>query len=120
MFGYFADMHGGIFTLTAYDDVCIYLYTFKISRHGKDLDFPMVVNCNILSIYQIKFSSLALGTRVLSVAGCFASSPNPQCSYKVNESSVDKSDDADEISAASVRSLVAYAIVAAYQLRWFQ
>ncbi|KAL8097745.1 hypothetical protein AgCh_030751 [Apium graveolens] len=76
--GYFEDIHGGIFTLTAYDDVCVYLYTFKISRHRKDLDYPMVVKCDILSRYQIKFSSLSLGTCMLSVASCFPSSPNPQ------------------------------------------
>lgn len=83
--GFFADMHGGIFTLTAYDDVCIYLYTFKIARYGRDGVFPMVVECDILSIYHIKFSSLALGTRKLSVAGCFASSPNPQATKSADD-----------------------------------
>lgn len=43
----------------------------------------------------------------------------PLLKEKVNESSIDKSDEADEISAASARAPVAYAIVAAYQLRWF-
>ncbi|XP_017237924.1 uncharacterized protein At2g39910 isoform X1 [Daucus carota subsp. sativus] len=43
----------------------------------------------------------------------------PLLKDKVNESSVDKSDDADEITAASARAPVAYAIVASYQLRWF-
>lgn len=43
----------------------------------------------------------------------------PLLKDKINESSVDKSDDADEITAASARAPVAYAIVASYQLRWF-
>ncbi|KAK4273685.1 hypothetical protein QN277_017029 [Acacia crassicarpa] len=37
----------------------------------------------------------------------------------IKESSMDKSDEADEFSAASARAPVVYAIVAAYQLRWF-
>ncbi|KAK1355204.1 hypothetical protein POM88_048460 [Heracleum sosnowskyi] len=43
----------------------------------------------------------------------------PLLKEKVNESSIDRSDEADEISAASARAPVAYAIVASYQLRWF-
>lgn len=37
----------------------------------------------------------------------------------IKESSVGGSDDGDEISAASARVPLAYAVVAAYQLRWF-
>ncbi|KAL5568932.1 hypothetical protein UlMin_025507 [Ulmus minor] len=37
----------------------------------------------------------------------------------INESSVDKSVDVDEFSAASARTPVGFAIVAAYQFRWF-
>ncbi|XP_042512172.1 uncharacterized protein At2g39910 isoform X1 [Macadamia integrifolia] len=37
----------------------------------------------------------------------------------IKESSIDPTDDCDEISAASVRTPVAYAIVAANQFRWF-
>lgn len=43
----------------------------------------------------------------------------PLLKARVNESSIDKSDDADEISAAAARVPVAYAIVAAHQFRWF-
>lgn len=37
----------------------------------------------------------------------------------IKQSSVDGSEEGDEISAASARAPLAYAIVAAYQLRWF-
>ncbi|KAL5709265.1 hypothetical protein ACHQM5_019974 [Ranunculus cassubicifolius] len=37
----------------------------------------------------------------------------------IKESSIDTKDDENEISAASARTPVAYAIVAAYQFRWF-
>jgi hypothetical protein len=37
----------------------------------------------------------------------------------IKESSIDKSADGDEISAASARAPVGSAIVAAYQFRWF-
>ncbi|GMH15385.1 hypothetical protein Nepgr_017226 [Nepenthes gracilis] len=43
----------------------------------------------------------------------------PLIKDKIKESSIDVLDDTDEISAASARTPVAYAIVAAYQLRWF-
>ncbi|XP_028792672.1 uncharacterized protein At2g39910 [Neltuma alba] len=38
---------------------------------------------------------------------------------RIKESSIDKSDETDEFSAASARAPVVYAIAAAYQLRWF-
>ncbi|KAG9160776.1 hypothetical protein Leryth_008608 [Lithospermum erythrorhizon] len=38
---------------------------------------------------------------------------------KIKESSIDTSDDADRISAASARVPVAFAILAAYQFKWF-
>ncbi|CAN1257171.1 Uncharacterized protein At2g39910 [Linum perenne] len=38
---------------------------------------------------------------------------------KVKESSIDKGNDGDEFSAASARAPVGFAILAAYQLRWF-
>lgn len=38
---------------------------------------------------------------------------------RIKESSIDKSDETDEFSAASARVPVGFAIVAAYQLRWF-
>ncbi|XP_010262731.1 PREDICTED: uncharacterized protein At2g39910 isoform X2 [Nelumbo nucifera] len=37
----------------------------------------------------------------------------------IKESSIDATDDGDEIYAASARTPVAYAIIAAYQFRWF-
>ncbi|OVA17697.1 Protein of unknown function DUF2454 [Macleaya cordata] len=37
----------------------------------------------------------------------------------IKESSIDSTDDVDDISAASARAPVAYAIVAAHQFRWF-
>ncbi|KAL6995881.1 hypothetical protein U1Q18_006015 [Sarracenia purpurea var. burkii] len=37
----------------------------------------------------------------------------------IKDSSIEKSEDGDEISAAVARSPVVYAIVAAYQFRWF-
>ncbi|KAK9683397.1 hypothetical protein RND81_10G137900 [Saponaria officinalis] len=43
----------------------------------------------------------------------------PLIKDKIKESSVSGSDDGDEISAASSRAPLAYAVVAAYQLRWF-
>ncbi|GMI72589.1 hypothetical protein like AT2G39910 [Hibiscus trionum] len=43
----------------------------------------------------------------------------PVLKDKVKESSVDKSDEADEFSAASARAPVDFAILAAYQFRWF-
>ncbi|OIT39680.1 PREDICTED: uncharacterized protein At2g39910 isoform X1 [Nicotiana attenuata] len=43
----------------------------------------------------------------------------PLLKDKIKESTIDKSIDGDEISAASARVPVAYAIVAAYQFRWF-
>lgn len=85
MSGYFADLQGGIFTLTAYDDVCIYLHTFKIYRTGEDGIIPMTIEWSILSEYRIKFSSLPLGHRMLSVVGCFPSSPNTQAIKSTDE-----------------------------------
>ena len=38
---------------------------------------------------------------------------------QIKESSVDKSDDVDEFSAASARAPVGFAILATYQFRWF-
>lgn len=38
---------------------------------------------------------------------------------RIKESSIDKSDETDEFSAASARVPVEFAILAAYQLRWF-
>ncbi|XP_057981732.1 uncharacterized protein At2g39910 isoform X2 [Malania oleifera] len=43
----------------------------------------------------------------------------PSIKASIKESSIDASDEAAEISAASARVPVAYAIVAAYQFRWF-
>ncbi|XP_052187389.1 uncharacterized protein At2g39910 isoform X2 [Diospyros lotus] len=43
----------------------------------------------------------------------------PSLKSTIKESSIDKSDDGDQISAAVARSPVAYAVVAAYQFRWF-
>lgn len=43
----------------------------------------------------------------------------PLLKGKVSESSIGKTGDGDEISAASARAPVAYAIVAAHQFRWF-
>lgn len=43
----------------------------------------------------------------------------PLLKERIKESSVDNSDVSDEISAATARVPVAYAIVAAYQFRWF-
>ncbi|XP_024023047.1 uncharacterized protein At2g39910 [Morus notabilis] len=43
----------------------------------------------------------------------------PMLKDAIKESSIDKSDDADEVSAASARAPVGFAIVAAYQFRWF-
>lgn len=38
---------------------------------------------------------------------------------RIKESSIDKSDENDEFSAASARVPVGFAILAAYQFRWF-
>ncbi|KAJ7964041.1 putative ARM repeat superfamily protein [Quillaja saponaria] len=43
----------------------------------------------------------------------------PLLKEKIKESSIDKSDESDEFSAASARAPVGFAIVAAYQFRWF-
>lgn len=43
----------------------------------------------------------------------------PMIKDTIKESSIDASDEGDEISAASARTPLAYAAVAAYQLRWF-
>ncbi|CAK9135719.1 unnamed protein product [Ilex paraguariensis] len=43
----------------------------------------------------------------------------PLLKDRIKESSIDKSKDTDEISAATARVPVAYAVVAAYQFRWF-
>ena len=43
----------------------------------------------------------------------------PFLKERVKESSVDKSDEFDEFSAASARVPVGFAILAAYQFRWF-
>ncbi|KAI3911143.1 hypothetical protein MKW92_047082 [Papaver armeniacum] len=43
----------------------------------------------------------------------------PELKGVMKESSIDYTDDGDEFSAASARTPVAYAIVAAYQFRWF-
>lgn len=43
----------------------------------------------------------------------------PSLKARIKESSIDQSDNGDEISAATSRVPVAYAIVAAYQFRWF-
>ncbi|KAK1397508.1 hypothetical protein POM88_007371 [Heracleum sosnowskyi] len=77
MSAYFVDLQGGIFILTAYDNVCIYFHTFKVYRTGEESS-PMTINCNVMSKYQIKFNSLPLGSRMLGVVGCFSSSPNTE------------------------------------------
>lgn len=43
----------------------------------------------------------------------------PLLKDRIKESSIDKSEDGDEVSAASARVPVGFAIVAAYQFRWF-
>ena len=43
----------------------------------------------------------------------------PLLKSSIKESSIDHLDDCDEVSAASARAPLAYAVVAAYQLRWF-
>ncbi|XP_012449621.1 uncharacterized protein At2g39910 [Gossypium raimondii] len=43
----------------------------------------------------------------------------PVLKDKIKESSIDKSDETDEFSAASARAPVGFAILAAYQFRWF-
>ncbi|GFY82139.1 ARM repeat superfamily protein [Actinidia rufa] len=43
----------------------------------------------------------------------------PSLKSSIKESAIDKSDDGNEISAAVARSPVAYAVVSAYQFRWF-
>lgn len=43
----------------------------------------------------------------------------PVLKDKIKESSIDKSDETDEFSAASARAPVVFAILAAYQFRWF-
>ena len=44
----------------------------------------------------------------------------PLLKERIKESSIDKADEGgDEVSAASARVPVAFAIVAAYQFRWF-
>lgn len=43
----------------------------------------------------------------------------PLLKERIKESSIDKADESDEASAASAKVPVGYAIVAAYQLRWF-
>lgn len=43
----------------------------------------------------------------------------PLLKSRIKESSIDKSEDCDEFSAASARVPVGFAIVAAYQFRWF-
>lgn len=43
----------------------------------------------------------------------------PSLKDRIKESAIDKSIDTDEFSAASARTPVAYAIVAAHQFKWF-
>ena len=43
----------------------------------------------------------------------------PLLKERIKESSIDKSNDGDEVSAASARIPVGFAIVAAYQFKWF-
>lgn len=43
----------------------------------------------------------------------------PFLKERIKESSVDKSDESDEFSAASARVSVGFAILAAHQFRWF-
>lgn len=43
----------------------------------------------------------------------------PSLKDKIKESAIDASDESDGISAASARVPVAYAVLAAYQFRWF-
>ena len=43
----------------------------------------------------------------------------PLLKERIKESSIDKSDESDEFSAASARVPVGFAVLAAYQLRWF-
>lgn len=43
----------------------------------------------------------------------------PLLKERIKESSIDMSADGDEVSAASARTPVGFAIVAAYQFRWF-
>ncbi|XP_057510544.1 uncharacterized protein At2g39910-like [Actinidia eriantha] len=43
----------------------------------------------------------------------------PSLKLSIKESAIDKSDDGNDISAAVARSPVAYAVVSAYQFRWF-
>lgn len=43
----------------------------------------------------------------------------PLLKERIQESSIDKSDESDEFSAASARVPVGFAILAAFQFRWF-
>lgn len=43
----------------------------------------------------------------------------PKLKESINASAIDRSDDANLVSAACARAPVAYAIIAAYQFRWF-
>ena len=43
----------------------------------------------------------------------------PLLKERIKESSIDKSDEVHEVSAASARVPVGFAVVAAYQFRWF-
>lgn len=72
---------------------------------------------------SIKIGELELDLRFLGSAKRLVieliSEVLPLLKDKIKESAIDASDDGDGISAASAKAPVAYAIVAAYQFRWF-
>ncbi|CAA3015314.1 uncharacterized protein At2g39910 isoform X2 [Olea europaea subsp. europaea] len=72
---------------------------------------------------SIKIGELELDLRFLESAKRLVieliSEVLPLLKDKIKESAIDASDDGDGISAASAKAPVAYAIVAAYQFRWF-
>ncbi|KAK6234293.1 hypothetical protein QUC31_006699 [Theobroma cacao] len=55
----------------------------------------------------------------INLAGQLMPEIVPVLKEKIKESSINKSDEEDEVSAASARAPVGFAILAAYQFRWF-
>lgn len=72
MHGYFADFGNGCYCLTAFNKSLFYLYTFKITRYGKQSD-PLKVQAKILSRYNFEFDYFCTeGNKIEKVLGCFA------------------------------------------------
>ncbi|KAK1402431.1 hypothetical protein POM88_002036 [Heracleum sosnowskyi] len=85
MHGYFADFGKGCFCLAASNNSFFYLYTFVITRYGKQSD-PLKVQAKILSRYNFEFQCFCPeGYKIQNIVGCFAPAPNREANLYAEE-----------------------------------